>query len=210
MYGALASVPGWSNVCVALRVRPSVLSPPCRLFAGCVSVCLVCPQASDWKSARRWRLLATDSGTLSFADLSFKRTQQSQQHSSRSSTKQPVLLASSSSSSSSSSSGGGEDAAGSYEVTAVDPSRLVNGYVVLLTWPPDGRFSPLHEQQPAVIVSSSSSSSSSSNSDSSSSSSDGGVAVRALVLPLSLEGDGPSNSTGERLGAKLCCVCVLL
>jgi hypothetical protein len=162
-------------------------------------VCLVCPQASDWKSARRWRLLATDSGTLSFADLSFERTQQSQQHSSRSSTKQPVLLASSSSSSS----GGGEDAAGSYEMTAVDPSRLVNGYVVLLTWPPDGRFSPLHEQQPAVIVSSSS------NSDSSSSS-DGGVAVRALVLPLSLEGDGPSNSTGERLGAKLCCVCVLL
>jgi len=103
---------------------------------------LLLVKTGGWKQARRWRLLVVDSGSISFADLYFRRQQQaaaaapSPGHrtasclsSHRTSDLLPCLQAA---------------AAGvDYAVSAVDTSRAVADHVVMLTWPPDGRYSPL-------------------------------------------------------------------
>ncbi|KAF6250932.1 hypothetical protein COO60DRAFT_708840 [Scenedesmus sp. NREL 46B-D3] len=141
-------------------------------------------ESADWKERRRWRLMAVDSGAVSFADLHFRRTQCS-----REAAAAGACISSGSGTDDSSSSG-----AFSYAVTAVDASRVVTQHVVMLTWPPDGRYSPLsttrhHQQagrqqqtggqaQPAA---------------------DGGdgaetlLPVRALVMPLQLFGEESSK-----------------
>jgi hypothetical protein len=153
------------------------LTPPC------LALLMLSPlQCADWKSARRWRLAAVDSGTLSFADLTFHSS------SSSSSSEPPLLLGVPS---------GDRASDGSYKVTSVDESRLVNGHVVMLTWPPDGRYSPLHAGQPFLLLTRGSSGRSDGSSDGSSGSSEG-VDVRALVAPLRLA--SPANSTTRELG----------
>ena len=152
-------------------------------------------QASDWKKARRWRLAAVDSGTLSFADLAFKHSSSSSSSSDGDSSgsndgsrRQVVLLPQQADSSNAHTAG---SSSGGYVVTSVDRTRDVAGSVVLLTWPPDGRYSPLtSQQQPLQVVHSSSSSGSNDGSSGSS------VPVRALVVPLASAG-GSNGSVGE-------------
>lgn len=76
-------------------------------------------QAADWKRARRWRLLVADSGALSFADLTFRRSQAS--------------------------------STGGHDIGSVDDSRLIAGQLLLLTWPPDGRYAPLTASASAAV-----------------------------------------------------------
>lgn len=173
---------------------------------------VVAPQAADWKSARRWRLAAVDSGTFSFADLTFEQQQPTQQQggSSKSNSKQrhsrqqPVLLPQQHASSSS---GGGATAAGSssgYRVMSVEGSRLVGGHVVLLTWPPDGRYSPWQSSQPPLQVERGSADGSSSGK---------GVAVRALVVPMNTAaaaGGGGANSSSAGEPWSGCRHCLML
>jgi hypothetical protein len=118
---------------------------PAAAACCCCLLLLLLPaaawQSGDWKHARRWRLLVVDSGSISFADLYFRRQQQA------AATRMPGHLSASCLSSSRTSDlhsclqAAAEGV--SYAVSSVDKSRSVADHVVLLTWPPDGRYSPL-------------------------------------------------------------------
>jgi hypothetical protein len=88
-----------------------------------------------------------------------------------------------------------------YTVGAVDPSRQITHHVVLITHPGDGRYGPLQAGQLPTTAAAADSAGGSNNDDDSSS----GLAVRVLVAPLALGGNG-SAVPGE---AWVVAVCVL-